>query len=130
MKASIFQALILTLRKSCQSCHLCTNLSDTIFFYLFDPCQVWVACDKRAHIVTWNTATYEKKERRLYKCKDCSISKCGGFTKMMEVGNQVKYYLTLARNDNIKAKRKFQILSAPSSQASSQALHVETNLTG
>ena len=48
---------------------------------------------------------------------------------MMEVGNQVKYYLTLARNDNIKAKRKFQILSAPSSHASSQALHFETNLT-
>ncbi|XP_015757659.1 PREDICTED: DENN domain-containing protein 3-like [Acropora digitifera] len=51
--------------------------------------EVWVACDKRAHIVTWNTATYEKKERTFYKCKDCSISKCGGFTKMMEVGNQV-----------------------------------------
>ena len=29
---------------------------------------------------------------------------------MMEVGNQVKYYLTLARNDSIKAKKKFQIL--------------------
>ncbi|XP_074627330.1 DENN domain-containing protein 3-like isoform X3 [Acropora palmata] len=51
--------------------------------------EVWVACDKRAHIVTWNTATYEKKERTLCKCKDCSICKCGGFTKMMEVGEQV-----------------------------------------
>ena len=83
-----------------------------LFFYLFDLCQVWVACDKRAHIVTWNTETYEKKERTFYKFKDCSISKCGGFTKMMEVGNQVKYYLTLARNDNIKAKKnsKFFIL--------------------
>ena len=53
---------------------------------------------------------------------------------MMEVGEQVKYYLTLARNDNINAKKnsKFFIYSgsAPSSQASSQALHFETNLTG
>lgn len=101
VKAWNFQGFILTLRKSC---HLCTNLTHTIILYLFDLCQVWAACDRRAHIVTWNTLTYEKKHRALCNCKDCTICKCGGFTKMMEVGQQVKSYLALARNDSIKAE--------------------------
>ncbi|XP_068694496.1 DENN domain-containing protein 3-like [Montipora foliosa] len=53
--------------------------------------QVWAACDKRARIVMWNTLSYEKEHRVLCDCnrKTCTICKCGGFTNMLEVGEEV-----------------------------------------
>lgn len=51
--------------------------------------RVWSACNRSAHMVIWNTATYEKDHRTLCSCGKCPMCKCGGFTSMIRVDQQV-----------------------------------------